>query len=121
MLNVTTVKEEKLVKLSEIEENLTGLKKLNLKRSQIPAVTHVDCSARVQTVHKETNKRFHQLIETFNEISKCPLLINTSFNVRGEPIVHSPEDAFNCFMNTEMDYLVLENILLDKKKQKQKK
>ncbi len=120
MLNVTTVKEEKLVKLSEIEENLTGLKKLNLKRSQIPAVTHVDCSARVQTVHKETNKRFHQLIETFNEISKCPLLINTSFNVRGEPIVHSPEDAFNCFMNTEMDYLVLENILLDKRKQKQK-
>ena len=90
-----------------------------MPRSQIPAVTHVDYSARLQTVHQETNPRFYRLIDAFAARTGCPLLVNTSFNVRGEPIVGSPEDAYRCFMRTEMDYLVLENCLLTKSEQPQ--
>lgn len=96
------------------DKDLSGLDKLRLPRSQIPAVTHVDFSARIQTIHPETNPRFHRLADEFEKITGCPVLINTSFNVRGEPIVCTPEDAYRCFMRTEMDYLVLENVLLAK-------
>ena len=99
------------------QEKLFGLEKLNIPRSEIPAVTHVDYSARVQTVHAETNPRFHKLLTAFEKKTGCPVLINTSFNVRGEPIVHTPEDAYRCFMRTEMDYLVLENVILKKDEQ----
>ena len=91
--------------------------KLNVKRSEIPAVTHIDYTARVQTVHKETNKKYHDLISRFYKKKNCPVLINTSFNVRGEPIVNTPTDAFNCFMGTELDYLVIGDCILDKAKQ----
>ena len=96
---------------------LFGIEKLNIPRSEIPAITHVDYSARVQTVHRETNPRFHALLEAFENKTGCPVLVNTSFNVRGEPIVCTPEDAYRCFMRTEMDYLVLENFLLAKQDQ----
>ena len=88
-----------------------------MKRSEIPAVTHVDYSARIQTVYKETNEKYFRLIEKFKEKTNCPILINTSFNVRGEPIVNTPQDAFNCFMGTDLDKLVIGNCYLDKKKQ----
>ena len=113
MLFVANVQDHKLVKNSEQEE-YKGLNKLKVPRSDIPAVTHVDNSARVQTIHKETNPRFYKLITQFEKISGCPVLINTSFNIRGEPVVYTPEDAYSCFMRTEMDYLVMENILLCK-------
>jgi len=93
---------------------VTGLQRLHVARSTIPAVTHVDCSARVQTVHQQTNPRFYQLLDEFDKLTACPLLVNTSFNVRGEPIVNTPEDAYRCFMRTEMDYLVMGNYLLAK-------
>ncbi|MEE4219127.1 MAG: carbamoyltransferase [Xanthomonadales bacterium] len=96
------------------DESRSGLEQINLSRSQLPAITHVDYSARVQTVHRETNPRYHALLEAFHELTGCPVLINTSFNVRGEPIVNTPEDAYRCFMRTEMDYLVIGNLLLDK-------
>jgi len=118
MLLVADVVKEKRIQMSEAEESLFGIEKLNIARSAIPAVTHVDYSARIQTVHKETNPKFHRLIEEFEKLSQCPILINTSFNVRGEPIVYSPEDAFRCFMRTDMDYLVLENVILSKTDQK---
>ena len=92
-------------------------KKLNIKRSEIPAVTHVDYSARIQTVHKETNHRYYELIKNFKEKTNCPVIVNTSFNVRGEPMVNTPKDAFNCFMGTELDILVIGNCYLEKKKQ----
>ena len=100
--------------MTDEQQQLFGIEKLNVPRSEIPAVTHVDYSARVQTVHEETNPRFYRLIDCFEQKTGCPVLINTSFNVRGEPIVCSPEDAYRCFMRTEMDYLVMENVLLDK-------
>tara|TARA_Y100001936_G_C15822398_1_gene532368 strand:- start:435 stop:791 length:357 start_codon:yes stop_codon:yes gene_type:complete len=103
--------------MSNEEKKLFGIDKLNIKRSEIPAVTHVDYSSRIQTVHKETNTKYYDLIKKFKEITGCPIIINTSFNVRGEPIVNSPEDAFNCFMGTELDKLVIGNCYLDKKKQ----
>ena len=93
---------------------------LKLQRSKIPSITHVDFSARIQTVKKESNKKFHALITSFFKLTKCPMLINTSFNVRGEPIVASPKDAYHCFMSTDIDYLVLNNFLLSKKDQKPK-
>jgi carbamoyltransferase len=99
------------------EKELWGIDKLNVARSQIPAVTHVDYSARIQTVHKETNPLYHDMIEAFYKKTGCPVIVNTSFNVRGEPIVMSPEDAYLCFMRTEMDYLVMGSFLLDKKAQ----
>ncbi len=117
MLIVSNIKKEKQKKMSDAEKKLFGIEKLNVKRSDIPAVTHVDYSARIQTVHKETNKKYYNLIKMFKEKTGCPVIVNTSFNVRGEPIVNSPEDAFNCFMGTELDKLVIGNFYLDKKEQ----
>ena len=99
------------------DEKLFGIEKLNVKRSTIPAITHVDYSARVQTVHKKTNPRYYDLIKEFKKITNCPVLVNTSFNVRGEPIVCSVEDAFNCFMGTNLDVLVIEDCVLYKDQQ----
>ncbi len=117
MLVVAPVKDEHRVILTEEQQALFGLERLKLKRSSLPAITHVDYSARVQTVHEETNPRYYQLIKSFEEKTGCGVLVNTSFNVRGEPIVCTPEDAYRCFMRTEMDYLVIENFLLAKKDQ----
>ena len=114
MLIVAQVKKEHHVAPSLGEDAAFGIDKLKRVRSNIPAVTHVDHSARIQTVHKETNPKFHALLTEFYRQSGCPVLVNTSFNVRGEPIVRSPEDAYRCFMRTEMDYLVVENCLLFK-------
>ena len=117
MLMVASVKEDKRHPVSPRDEQLCGVDKLKVCRSQVPAITHVDFSARVQTVHKETNPRYHQLMKRFHEKTGCPLIVNTSFNVRGEPIVCSPEDAYRCFMRTEMDYLIMGNCLLNKEEQ----
>jgi carbamoyltransferase len=114
MLFVAEIVKEKKIKMSENQKNLFGLDKLNIKRSEIPAVTHVDYSGRIQTVSRNTNERFYDLILNFKKKTGCPMLINTSFNVRGEPIVCTPTDAFNCFMGTEMDYLVIGNYILNK-------
>ena len=103
--------------MSEKENQLFGIDKLNVKRSDIAAVTHVDYSARVQTVNNITNPKYYNLIKKFKELTGCPVLVNTSFNVRGEPIVNTPEDAFNCFMGTDLDYLVIGNCILNKKEQ----
>jgi carbamoyltransferase len=103
--------------MTVFEEELFGIDKLNVTRSEIPAVTHVDYSARVQTVHAETNPRYHKLIKQFGALTGCPILVNTSFNVRGEPIVCTPEDAFRCFMGTELDVLVIGNLMLIKDEQ----
>ena len=111
MLLVAEVLDDKKIKMTEDEKKLFGIEKLNIKRSDIPAVTHVDYSARIQTVHKNTNPKYFKLISKFKEITGCPILVNTSFNVRGEPIVCTPQDAYACFMRTEMDYLVLNNML----------
>ena len=117
MLLVSDVVKEKRRMMTEEEKSLFGIDKLNIKRSDIPAVTHVDYSARVQTVHKETNPKYYKLISEFKKKTGCPVIVNTSFNVRGEPIVNTPEDAFKCFMGTEMDILVIENCLVRKEKQ----
>ena len=117
MLLVSEVKKDKQIKMKTEDENLFGIDKLNIKRSSIPAVTHVDYSARIQTVHKETNPRYYDLIKEFKKITNCSVLVNTSFNVRGEPIVCSVEDAFNCFMGTNLDILVLEDFILFKDQQ----
>tara|TARA_B100001057_G_scaffold446370_1_gene484855 strand:- start:41 stop:1876 length:1836 start_codon:yes stop_codon:yes gene_type:complete len=120
MLIVANVNENKKISMTEEQNKLFGIDKLNIKRSEIPAVTHVDYTARVQTVSKDTNERFFDLLKNFKKKTKCPILVNTSFNVRGEPIVNTPTDAFNCFMGTELDYLVIGNCILDKKKQNPK-
>ena len=117
MLLVANINPEKKIEMSDEQKKLFGIEKLNIKRSEIPAVTHVDYSARVQTVSKNTNHRYYDLILKFKEKTGCPVIVNTSFNVRGEPIVNTPIDAFNCFMGTELDYLVIGNCILDKKKQ----
>jgi len=117
MLLVSDVKKEKQITMSEKDNKLFGIDKLNIKRSSIPAITHVDYSARIQTVHKETNPKYYDLIKEFKKITNCPVLVNTSFNVRGEPIVCSIEDAFNCFMGTNLDVLVIENFVLFKEDQ----
>ncbi|MDC0982038.1 carbamoyltransferase [Candidatus Pelagibacter sp.] len=117
MLMVANINKEKTIKMTEDQKNLFGIDKLNVKRSEIPAVTHVDYSARIQTVHKETNKKYFRLIEKFKDKTNCPILVNTSFNVRGEPIVNTPLDAFNCFMGTDLDKLVIGNCYLSKKNQ----
>jgi carbamoyltransferase len=117
MLLVEDVKEDHRIAMTDEQEALFGIDKLNVARSKIPAVTHVDYSARLQTVHKETNPRYHQLISRVNEITGVPVVVNTSFNVRGEPIVCTPEDAFHCFMGTEMDFLAVENCFLAKDQQ----
>ena len=107
------------IKIEETEEEkkLFGIDRLNKKRSNVPAITHIDYSARIQTVHKETNLKFYNLLTEFDKITNCPILVNTSFNIRGEPIVQSPEDAYRCFMGTNLDYLVIENFFLEKNKQ----
>jgi carbamoyltransferase len=120
MLIVAPLKEEYRIPLTDEQNRLFGIEKLNLKRSELPAITHVDYSARVQTVHKETNPRYHALIKAFEARTGCGVVVNTSFNVRGEPIVCSPTDAYRCFMRTEMDYLVIENFFLAKKEQPEK-
>jgi len=117
MLIVAPVREHLRRKLSEEEQQLFGVEKLKIKRSDLPAITHVDYSARVQTVHEDTNPRYYRLLKAFEEQTGCGVLVNTSFNVRGEPIVCTPEDAYRCFMRTEMDYLVVENFLLAKEDQ----
>jgi carbamoyltransferase len=117
MLLVAAVKEDLRISMTAEQEQLFGIEKLNVPRSKIPAVTHVDYSARIQTVHKETNPRYYELIQQFDKRTGCGVIVNTSFNVRGEPIVCTPEDAYRCFMRTEMDYLVLENFLLAKPEQ----
>ena len=103
--------------MSNKDKELFGIDKLNIKRSIIPAVTHVDYSARIQTVHEETNPRYHKLLKKFKEITNCPILVNTSFNVRGEPIVCDVNDAYKCFMGTNLDILVCEDFILYKKNQ----
>ena len=117
MLMVADVVESRRRDMTEAEKGLFGIDKLNVPRSDIPAVTHVDYSARIQTVHRETNPRYHALITRFREISGCPVIVNTSFNVRGEPIVCTPEDAFRCFMGSEIEVLVAGNCRLDKEDQ----
>ncbi|MDH4226107.1 MAG: hypothetical protein OEW12_10715, partial [Deltaproteobacteria bacterium] len=117
MLIVAPVRESLRIPISNKDSGLFGIDKLKVPRSTLPAVTHVDYSARIQTIHPETNPRYHRLLESFETKTGCPVLVNTSFNVRGEPIVNTPEDAYRCFMRTEMDYLVLENFLLAKTEQ----
>jgi len=117
MLLVDNVKADRCHSMSKEQEQLFGIDKLNIKRSEIPAVTHVDYSARIQTVHKETNPKYHALITKFKEKTGCSVVVNTSFNVRGEPIVCTPEDAFRCFMGTELDFLVIGNCILTKELQ----
>jgi carbamoyltransferase len=117
MLLVANVVSDKKIEMTNEQKKLFGINKLNVKRSEIPAVTHVDYSARVQTVTKKINNRYYDLISKFKEKTGCPVIINTSFNVRGEPIVNTPIDAFNCFMGTELDFLVIGNCILEKTKQ----
>ena len=117
MLLVAQVKKDKQLTMTAEQEKLFGIEKLNIPRSEIPAVTHVDYSARVQTVHKETNPRYHKLISKFEEKTGSPVIVNTSFNVRGEPIVCTPEDSYRCFMRTEMDVLVIDDFILYKQEQ----
>jgi carbamoyltransferase len=117
MLLVADVAQSHRLPMTEEEQSLWGIEKLNVKRSSIPAVTHVDYSARVQTVRRETNPLYWEIIDAFRQLTGCPVLINTSFNVRGEPIVCTPKDSYRCFMRTELDYLVLETCILDKKEQ----
>jgi carbamoyltransferase len=117
MLVVAPVKNSKRLSVTDEQERLFGIEKLNVPRSEIPAVTHIDYSARIQTVHRDTNPRFHRLLECFEKKTGCPVLVNTSFNVRGEPIVCTPEDSYRCFMRTEMDVLVIDNFILRKSDQ----
>ena len=119
MLLVAEVKKNKQIKMTEESKKLFGIDKLNIPRSSIPAVTHVDYSARVQTVHKNTNPRYYKLLTKFKELTNCPVLVNTSFNVRGEPIVCEVEDAFNCFMGTNLDILVCGDFIVYKNQQSQ--
>jgi carbamoyltransferase len=117
MLLVAEVRPDRCRKMTDAEEALFGIEKLNVQRSEIPAVTHVDYSARIQTVHKETNPLYHALISRFSSLTGCPVLVNTSFNVRGEPIVCTPEDAFRCFMGCEIEFLAVGNCILRKENQ----
>ncbi|MFL2878009.1 MAG: carbamoyltransferase [Candidatus Pelagibacter sp.] len=121
MLFVARVSERIKKKMSDEEKNLFGIDKLNVKRSNIPAVTHVDYSARVQTVHENSNPKFYRLLKKFKKITNCPILVNTSFNIRGEPIVNTPEEAYNCFMGTDLDNLIIGNCFLEKENQISKK
>jgi carbamoyltransferase len=117
MLLVADVVKQRRKSMTPEQQALFGIEKLNVPRSDIPAVTHVDYSARIQTVHKETNQKYYNLISDFYTITGCPVIVNTSFNVRGEPIVGTPEDAFRCFMGTELDFLAVGNCLLKKEDQ----
>ena len=120
MLLVANINNNIKKEMTEDDKKLFGIEKLNVKRSDIPAVTHVDYSARIQTVHENTNPRYYKLIKTFKNITKCPVIVNTSFNIRGEPIVCSIEDAYKCFIGTDLDILVCEDYILYKEKQKEK-
>jgi len=117
MLLVAPVKKEKRIDLNLENKNLFGIEKLKAPRSVIPAITHVDYSARIQTVGKGQNGLYYDMIKAFYELTDCPVIINTSFNVRGEPIVCTPQQAYTCFMRTQMDYLIMGSFLLDKKNQ----
>jgi carbamoyltransferase len=117
MLLVAPIRSDRRIAMTADEQRLFGIEKLNVPRSDLPAVTHVDYSARIQTVHRATNPAYHALLTEFERLTGCPVLVNTSFNVRGEPIVCTPEDAYRCFMRTEMDYLVLGSFVLDKRTQ----
>ncbi len=117
MLLVADVRPEHRIAMTEEQKRLFGIERLNVARSTVPAVTHVDYSARIQTVHRETNPRYHALISRFDELTGCPIIVNTSFNVRGEPLVCTPEDSFHCFMGTEIDVLVVGNAILEKSRQ----
>jgi len=119
MLIVAKVKKDKCRTMTQEESSLFGIDKLNIARSSVPAITHVDYSARIQTVHADTNSSYYAVISKFKEKTGCPLVVNTSFNVRGEPIVCSPKDAFKCFMGTELDLLAIGNFLLLKEEQDQ--
>tara|TARA_B100001063_G_C16743090_1_gene545900 strand:+ start:30 stop:1865 length:1836 start_codon:yes stop_codon:yes gene_type:complete len=120
MLFVYEINKDKKIDMTEEQKKLFGIEKLNIKRSEVPAVTHVDYSARIQTVTEKSNKKYFDLISKFKEKTGCPMVVNTSFNVRGEPIVNTPTDAFNCFMGTELDFLFIGNCILDKTKQNKK-
>jgi len=117
MLLVAGIKPERRRNMTQAEQKLWGIDQLNVIRSEIPAVTHIDYSARVQTVHRDTNPRFHQLLQSFSGLTGCPVLVNTSFNVRGEPIVCTPEDAFRCFMGTDIEVLAIGNCFMRKQDQ----
>jgi carbamoyltransferase len=117
MLFVANVVENRRREMTAEEKAMFGIDQLNVVRSEVPAITHVDYSARIQTVHEETNPRYHALLTRFKALTGCPVIVNTSFNVRGEPIVCTPEDAFHCFMGTEIDVLVAGNCLLRKEEQ----
>jgi carbamoyltransferase len=117
MLMVAPVKKDQRILMTKEQEQLFGIEKLNIARSKIPAVTHVDYSARIQTVDGKYNQKFYNLIKEFDKLTNCPVLINTSFNVRGEPIVCSPQDSYRCFMRTEIDVLAIENFILLKEDQ----
>ena len=117
MLLVADVKKENQREMTQYEKKLWGIEKLNIVRSEIPAVTHVDYSARIQSVNKIDNPLYHKLISKFFKLTGCPVIVNTSFNVRGEPIVESPLDAYKCFMRTEIDVLILGNYILYKEEQ----
>jgi carbamoyltransferase len=117
MLIVAPVREDLRIAMTEEQSRLFGIEKLNVPRSELPAITHVDYSARVQTVHENTNPRYHALLKAFEKQTGCGVIVNTSFNVRGEPIVATPDDAYRCFMRTEMDYLIVEDFLLAKTEQ----
>jgi carbamoyltransferase len=117
MLMVAKINKDKIIKINEKQKKLFGIEKLNIRRSEIPAVTHVDYSSRIQTVNKDTNDKYYKLIKSFEEKTGCPVILNTSFNVRGEPLVNTPIDAFNCFMGTDLDKLIIGNFYLDKKSQ----
>ena len=119
MLLVAPVTEDRRIAMTPDQERLFGIDKLNVARSDLPAVTHIDYSARIQTVSRETNPLYYDVIDAFGKKTGCPVIINTSFNVRGEPIVCRPEEAFRCFMRTKMDYLVLGNYVIAKTDQKQ--
>ena len=116
---VAKINSNKKIKMTKDEEKLFGIEKLNIKRSNIPAITHVDYTSRIQTVQKDTNPKYYKLLKAFYDKTGCPVLVNTSFNVRGEPIVNSPLDAFNCFMGTELDRLIIGNCYLNKSEQNQ--
>src|SRR2546423_2700257 len=117
MLLVADVVKSRRREMTAEEKQLFGIQKLNIPRSDIPAVTHIDYSARIQTVHEDTNPRYHALISAFERLTGCPVIVNTSFNVRGEPIVGTPEDAFRCFMGTEIESLAVGNCFLRKEEQ----
>jgi carbamoyltransferase len=118
MLLVADVQKSKRIEMSEEQKSYFGLDKLNVARSDVPAITHIDYSARIQSVNCKTNPRYHEMLTKFYSKFGSPVIVNTSFNVRGEPIVCTPKDAYLCFMRTEMDYLIMENYLLNKTEQK---